>query len=99
MTDTSLVIEAVARALCERDASVDPALRGVLWHLYEEDARAALASALDAMMEPSDAMDLAGTDSFQWGGPEGAEWLEAADSTECWKAMHAQFKKEVLGDG
>ena len=89
MTNT---IEKVARALAEVDANHE------VYHQrpYMEWARAALAAVLEDMTEPSEAMDVAGDNSFQWGGPTGAEWLEAADSTECWQAMLSEYAKEAL---
>ena len=95
------IVEAMARAICMTGG----------WCKYSggrcntgrcsispEVARAALTAALDCMETPSNAMDLAGDNSFQWGGPEGAEWLEAADSTVCWKAMLDQLRKDALDE-
>jgi len=105
MTD---ILEAMARAICE--ASDEPCnltcptgakqdeVCACQMDVWNKEARAALAAFLDATREPSEAMDLAGDDSFQWGGPKGAEWLEAADSTVCWKAMHDKLREEVLGE-
>ena len=86
MTNT---LEAVAIALIQARAE------GQTPH---QCARAAILETLRGMMEPSEAMDLAGDNSFQWGGPTGNEWLEAADSTACWQAMLTQKIKEVEGD-
>ena len=104
MTDT---LEAVARAIWElwphqtvgaqrrRWLEVGPNDREAIWFPL---ARAAILETLRGMMEPSEAMDLAGDNSFQWGGPTGNEWLEAADSTACWQAMLTQKIKEVEGE-
>lgn len=104
-TDTPEIIEAMARVIdpeAWEESKWSYSRSGIVaMHAARQEscvkARAAFTVALDHMREPSDAMDLAGDNSFQWGGPTGAEWLEAADSTACWQAMLSELREETLG--
>ena len=107
MTRETDILEAVARALYEKDNPHGKWENILSWvgqsdcdyaeaevAKYRSLARAALTAALDHMREPSEAMKAAYV-HVSAGGPR----LPSAQARLDWQAMLSQLRKETLDDG
>lgn len=79
----SEVIERAVKAIMERDFAGEGAVIGPM------EAEALVRAVLAAIREPTERMESAGDDTFDWTSSDtnGSYYPQTADATECWQAM------------